>query len=89
LLFAAIALRKDQINDPFKFAWGAGVITLFLSVISDIAPEIAGPFALLLLIAVYWKNKDVIGKALPNASSIQTKQPATPNAYNTSPTKGG
>ena len=64
LLFAFVALKRDKISDPFKFAWAAGVITLGLSVVADLAPEIAGPFALLLLMAVYWKNRGVLGGVL-------------------------
>jgi hypothetical protein len=65
LMFAAVALRRQTIQDPFRFAWAAGVITLGLSVLADIAPEIAGPFALLVLMAVYWKNRAVLGSLNP------------------------
>jgi len=68
MMFAAIAIKRGQIADPFRFAWAAGAITLFLSVLADIAPEVAGPFALLVLMAVYWKNRGVIGSVLPKAN---------------------
>jgi hypothetical protein len=64
-MFAAIGIKRSTIPDPFKFAWAAGVITLALSLLADIAPEVAGPFAILVLIAVYWKNKGVLGSVLP------------------------
>lgn len=70
LMFATIGIRRGQIQDPFKFAWAAGVITLFLSVLADVAPEVAGPFAILVLMAVYWRNRGVVGSVLPKASSI-------------------
>lgn len=82
LMFAAIGIRRDQISDPFRFAWAAGVITLGLSVLADIAPEIAGPFAILLLMAVYWKNRGVLGSVLPTAANTQTTKPVAA-------TKGG
>lgn len=69
LMFAAIGLRRDKIDDPFRFAWAAGVVTLLLSVMADLAPEIAGPFALLVLMAVYWRNRGVLGSALPNSKN--------------------
>ena len=69
LMFAAIGLKRTQISDPFKYAWAAGVITLGLSVLADISPEIAGPAALLILMAVYWKNRGVIGSVLPQRVS--------------------
>ena len=69
LMFAAIGLRRGQIADPFRFAWAAGVITLFLSLLADVAPEIAGPFAILLLMAVYWRNRGIFSANLPLGSS--------------------
>lgn len=71
-MFAAIFIRRAQISDPFRYAWAAGVITLFLSLLADIAPQVAGPAALLALLAVYAKNKGVIGSVLPNASNTAT-----------------
>ena len=68
-MFAAIGIKRGQIQDPYKFAWAAGVITLGLSVLADVAPEIAGPFAILVLMAVYWKNRGVIGSVLPTKTS--------------------
>lgn len=64
LLFAFVALKRDKLADPYRFAWGAGVVTIGLSVVTDLAPEIAGPFALLLLMAVYWKNRGALGGVL-------------------------
>lgn len=76
-MFAAIGIKRSQISDPFKFAWAAGVITLFLSVLADVAPEIAGPFAILVLMAVYWKNRGVIGSVLPKATTAAAGAPPT------------
>ena len=92
-MLAAIALRRDQIGDPFRYAWAAGVITLGLSLLSDIAPEIAGPFAILVLMAVYWRNRGVIGSVLPTkantlrsvlihaSSTISLTGPHAPNCW--------
>lgn len=82
LMFAAVGIKHASIADPFKYAWAAGMITLFLSVLADVAPEVAGPFAILVLMAVYWKNKGVIGSILPTASSA-------PAAAATGTTPGG
>jgi hypothetical protein len=68
LMFAMIGIKKDTISDPFKFVWAAGVITLGLSVLADVAPEIAGPFAILVLMAVYWKNRGALGSVLPSTA---------------------
>lgn len=72
LMFAAIGIKRTTIPDPFRFAWAAGVITLGLSVLADVAPEIAGPLAILVLLAVYAKNRGVIGSVLPTAANTQT-----------------
>jgi hypothetical protein len=83
-MFAAIGLRRSQISDPFRYAWAAGVITLFLSVLADIAPEVAGPSALLVLIAVYWGHRGLLG-GIPGLSgkpttSSSSSPSAAPNA---------
>ena len=65
-MFAAIAIKRDSISDPFRFAWAAGGITLGLTLLADLAPEIAGPFAILVLMAVYWNNRGVLGSVLPS-----------------------
>ena len=75
LMFAAIGLRRSSIPDPYRYAWAAGVITLFLSVLADVAPEIAGPFAILVLMAVYWRNRAAIGTLNPSKGS---PLPSTP-----------
>ncbi len=74
LMFAIVFLKPDKFQDQFKAAWAAGVITVGLSVVADLAPEIAGPFAILLLMAVYWKNKGALGGVI--GSSGGTGLPA-------------
>jgi len=69
LMFAAIAIRRSTIPDPMRFAWAAGAILLFLSLLSDISPQVAGPAAILVLMAVYWRNRGVIGGATPLGGS--------------------
>lgn len=83
LMFAAIGIKRDSIEDPFRFAWAAGVITVGLSALSDISPEVAGPAALLVLIAVYWRNKGVIG-SVPGLSGKSGGIPSTPGNRATS-----
>lgn len=72
LMLAIVGIRHDAIADPFRAAWGAGVITLFLSLLADIAPEVAGPAAILVLLAVYWKHKGVLGSVLPSSNAGAT-----------------
>lgn len=77
LMFAMIGIKRSEIPDPFRYAWAAGVITLGLALLADISPEVAGPFAILTLLAVYWKNQGVLGSVLPTTANTKT-QPVTP-----------
>ena len=72
MMCAAVFARRSTIKDPFRFAWAAGVITLGLSVLADIAPEIAGPFALLVLLAVWYRNKAALAPLAPSAPAPAT-----------------
>lgn len=76
-LFAALFVRRDKIPDPYRYTWAAGIVTLGLSLLADIAPQIAGPFALLVLIAVWYKNRGVVGGVLPSKANTQTVAPVT------------
>lgn len=91
LMFAMIGIKRSQISDPFKFAWAAGVITLGLSVLADVAPEIAGPFAILTLMAVYWKNKGALGSVLPSGPAQTAASSIAPggNLFGSSTPAGG
>ncbi len=75
-MFAMIGIKRDSIPDPFRYAWAAGVIVLGLSVLADISPEIAGPFAILTLLAVYWKNQGVLGSVIPTVKNTPAPVPA-------------
>lgn len=81
LLFAIVALQGSKFDDRYRAFWAVGVMTLGLSVVADIAPEVAGPFAILLLIAVYWKNRGVLGSALPHAAPAQNVAAVPPTAH--------
>ncbi len=65
VMFAVVGLKRSSLPDPFRYAWAAGVITLGLSVVADVAPEIAGPFAVLLLMAVWYRNRSTLGTLNP------------------------
>ena len=72
-LFAAIGIKRSTIPDPYRYAWGAGLITLGLSVVADIAPEVAGPAALLVLFAVYMRNRGVVGGCSPASEPLEQR----------------
>ncbi len=78
LMFAAIGIRRSSIPDPFRFAWAAGVITVFLSLLADVSPEVAGPAAILVLLAVYAKNRGVLGSVLPSSAETPLSSTVAP-----------
>lgn len=48
----------------FKSLWAIGVLTLGLAVAADFVPEVAGPFALLVLVAMIARNRGEIGTVI-------------------------
>lgn len=70
LMLAFIALEKTG-QPKYKRAWAAGIIALALSFLADIAPEVAGPLALLTLMAVAVKYRGEL-------SGILTPVPKVP-----------
>lgn len=65
LTVAYIGLSKDsryqKAGSKFKAVYAASWTLVGLSLAADIAPEIAGPLAVLILIAVAYKNRGEIG----------------------------
>lgn len=60
-------------GSKYKAAWAAGVFGLVLSLVADVAPQVAGPLALLALTAVAFKNPAELGPLFkPAGSPAQT-----------------
>lgn len=55
-------------GSTYKRLWGIGALTLGLSIMADFVPEIAGPFALLMLAAATVKNQGKIGNTIQKAT---------------------
>lgn len=49
LVLSIVTVYKDRKSndraDTFRVAWGVGVVGMFLSLLADFLPQIAGPFA--------------------------------------------
>lgn len=77
-LLLAISIYREK-SQPvgfsyFKRLWGVGVISMMLSVTADFAPQVAGPFAALLVLGSLTTGGD---KAIQNAlATVSTKAPA-------------
>ncbi len=53
----------------FKALWAIGLLTLGLAIFADFAPEVAGPFALLVLIAMAVRNTGALGSVIGGAAT--------------------
>ena len=51
-------------GDTWKSLWAIGLLTLGLAVFADFVPQVAGPFALLVLVAMIARNRDELGGVL-------------------------
>ena len=67
-----VLIHAHQKGQPFektyKSLWAVGAVTLGLSVFADFAPEVAGPFALLVLIAMAVRNSGALGSVIGGAA---------------------
>lgn len=63
VLIAARGGRKDP-ERTYKSLWAIGVVTLGLSIVADFAPQVAGPFALLVFLAMAVRNSGQLGTVL-------------------------
>ncbi len=58
-----VLVTPNEQTATFKRLWGIGALTL-----ADFVPQIAGPFALLVLVAGGTKNSGKIGKTIDSAT---------------------
>lgn len=70
-IMAVYVLLRGRKNgaDPFRSLWAVGALTLGLAVAADFAPQVAGPFALLVLVAMIARNRGAIGEVIGTAAS--------------------
>jgi hypothetical protein len=61
VLVALALLTHTPGQDRYKAIWAAGLLTLALGVFADLAPELVGPFALLVIAAAAIKNPGTVG----------------------------
>ncbi len=61
----------------FKALWAIGLLTLGLAIFADFAPEVAGPFALLVLIAMAVRNTGVLGSVIGGAAAATPARTGT------------
>lgn len=80
--FVLAQARQGNSTHPntVKSLWAIGVLTLGLSALSDFVPQVAGPFALLVLVALAARSRGDLGRVLgvsgaggTNASAASTQ----------------
>jgi uncharacterized membrane protein len=59
----------------FRSLWAIGLLTLGLAVFADFAPQVAGPFALLVLIAMAVRNTGTLGSVIGGGGTPAKKKP--------------
>lgn len=87
LLLAVISVYRDRGKQDsagtFRVFWGAGVVGMFLSLLADFVPTIAGPFAILIVLGSLTNGGD---KALQ--SLLGTIVPQSPAGSGSSARSG-
>ncbi len=79
VLLAIIAVYKDKHGDEgstFRTLWGVGVVGMFLSLLADFVPTIAGPFAILVVLGSLTSGGEQALQTLLGA--VVPKTPASP-----------
>lgn len=69
---AAITLaasRGRPHERTFRALWAIGVLSLGLGIAADVVPQVAGPFALLVLVAFAARNAGTLGAVLPGGTA--------------------
>ena len=68
---AILVARRNEVADPFRNAFALAVLWLGLSLLADISPEVAGPFAI--LVAFYAWNELGSGHGLLPGQAAKAK----------------
>lgn len=72
--------RKTLVaGTTYRSLWAIGVLTLGLAVFADFVPQVAGPLALLVLIAMVIRNRGELGSVLgTSAADYPSSEASTP-----------
>lgn len=73
-VLVGIALLSGR-GDTFRRVWAAALWTTLLAAVADLAPQVIGPFALLVIVAAVATDPGAIGKFL-GGNSTTTETPA-------------
>jgi hypothetical protein len=84
--FVLIQAKKEGRagEDTYKSLWAIGLMTLGLAVFADFVPGVAGPFALLVLLAMAVRNTGALGDVIGGAGTKRGKGTAKKSTAKTS-----
>lgn len=79
LMLVFVALQPGGLAGNYKKTWAAGVVLLALSLLADVWPDGAGPIAILVVLALAYRQKGALGGLLAKqqAGPPGTKGPQT------------
>ncbi len=74
--FILARARRGTAHDAtVKSLWAIGVVTLGLSMVADFAPQVAGPFAVLMLAALAARSRGELGEVLGVSPASSSSSP--------------
>jgi hypothetical protein len=73
-------LSSQSTEKTIKSLWAIGALAFGLAIFSDFLPQVAGPFALLVLVALAARQRGEIGTVLGTATSSSAAGSSTPPA---------
>lgn len=81
-VLVGLALLSGK-GDTFRRVWAAALWTTLLAAVADLAPQVIGPFALLVIVAAVATDPGAIGKFLGgNSTDANTSaKPAATTSY--------
>lgn len=88
-VYVLIRGSKDPGADTFRSLWAIGLLTLGLAVAADFVPQVAGPFAILVGVAMAVRNSGEIGQVLGSSGRVGSFKPALPSAVTVTQGQGG
>lgn len=76
---AAVVVASTEDEDArFKALWAIGLLSVGLAAVADFAPQLAGPFAVLIAVAAIARHPGSLGRRLGFDGPDQTAGPAAP-----------
>lgn len=61
---AVVVATTQNEDDRFKALWAIGLLTIGLAAVADFAPQLAGPFAVLIAVAAVARHPGALGARL-------------------------